>query len=144
MRGARGQQREADAADEAERHDQRATGSSVISRPCNRIGHAAAMISRLKKVAAIIASSANRVSIQRPSTTTGRNRIRYAAAPRVSGDGLKLNDTADCACDRISDRPMTEPSAVPLVMAMVRLVSGGMVSRIACGSTTHSQRLAVT
>ena len=30
----------------------------------------------------------------------------------------------------------TVPSAVPLVMAMVRLVSGGMVSRSACGSTT--------
>ncbi len=33
----------------------------------------------------------------------------------------------------------TVPSAVPLVMAMVRLVSGGMVSRSACGSTTASR-----
>ena len=32
---------------------------------------------------------------------------------------------------------ITEPNAVPLVMAMVRLVSGGMVKRIACGSTTE-------
>ena len=31
---------------------------------------------------------------------------------------------------------MTVPSAVFLVMAMVRLVSGGTVSRTACGSTT--------
>jgi len=30
----------------------------------------------------------------------------------------------------------TVPSAVPLVMAMVRLVSGGIVSRNACGRTT--------
>ena len=50
---------------------------------------------------------------------------------------MKLNDTPDDACDRISDNPITEPSAVPLVMAMVRLVSGGTVSRIACGSTTQ-------
>ena len=32
----------------------------------------------------------------------------------------------------------TEASAVPLVMAMVRLVSGGIVSRSACGSTTST------
>src|SRR6185312_10066611 len=77
------------------------------------------------------------VSIQRPNTTTGRNRTRYAAAPSISGDGLKLNETAEDACDRISDSPITEPSAVPLVMAMVRLVSGGIVRRMACGSTTE-------
>ena len=37
---------------------------------------------------------------------------------------------------RISLTATTVPSAVPLVMAMVRLVSGGMVRRSACGSTT--------
>src|SRR5687768_18044109 len=37
---------------------------------------------------------------------------------------------------RISDNATTEPSAVPLVIAIVRLVSGGMVRRSACGSTT--------
>ena len=37
---------------------------------------------------------------------------------------------------RISLTATTVPSAVPLVMAMVRLVSGGMVRRMACGSTT--------
>jgi len=29
-----------------------------------------------------------RVSSQRPNTTIGKNRIRYAAAPSVSGEGL--------------------------------------------------------
>src|SRR5574342_1383336 len=43
---------------------------------------------------------------------------------------------AELAWPRISVTATTVPSAVPLVMAMVRLVSGGMVSRKACGSTT--------
>ena len=37
---------------------------------------------------------------------------------------------------RISCSATTVPSAVPLVMAMVRLVSGAMVSRSACGRIT--------
>src|SRR6266446_2787434 len=43
---------------------------------------------------------------------------------------------AELACPKISVTATTVPSAVPLVMAMVRLVSGGMVSLSACGSTT--------
>src|SRR6266850_6638394 len=57
----------------------------------------------------------------------------------MSGDGLYEFDTAELACPRISVTATTEPSAVPLVMAMVRLVSGGMVSRKACGSTTFTR-----
>src|SRR5215472_9539897 len=54
----------------------------------------------------------------------------------MSGEGLYEFDTAELASPRISVTATTEPSAVPLVMAMVRLVSGGIVSRSACGSTT--------
>src|SRR2546421_157022 len=36
----------------------------------------------------------------------------------------------------ISCTATTEPSAVPLVMAIMRLVSGGIVSRTACGRMT--------
>jgi hypothetical protein len=43
---------------------------------------------------------------------------------------------AELACPRISVTATTVPSAVPLVMAMVRLVSGGIARRKACGSTT--------
>src|SRR6266436_10051353 len=43
---------------------------------------------------------------------------------------------AELASPKISVTATTVPSAVPLVMAMVRLVSGGMASRKACGSTT--------
>ena len=38
----------------------------------------------------------------------------------------------------ISCTATTEPSAVPLVIAIMRLVSGGMVSRTACGMTTYA------
>src|SRR5689334_3921888 len=54
----------------------------------------------------------------------------------MSGDGLYEFDIAELACPRISLTATTVPSAVPLVMAMVRLVSGGMASRTAWGSTT--------
>src|SRR6185436_8012344 len=82
---------------------------------------------------------ANRVSMKRAATTTGRNSTRYAAAPIISGEGLYEFDIAELAWPRISVTATTVPSAVPLVMAMVRLVSGGMVRRSACGSTTCSR-----
>src|SRR5262249_20158744 len=78
---------------------------------------------------------ANRVSSRRPSTTTGMNRITYAIAPIMSGVALSENDCAVVAWLRISPTPITVPSAVFLVMAIVRFVSGGTVKRIACGST---------
>ena len=67
--------------------------------------------------------------MKRAATTTGRNSTRYAAAPIISGEGLYEFEIAELAWPRISVTATTEPSAVPLVMAMVRLVSGGMVSR---------------
>ena len=41
-----------------------------------------------------------------------------------------------CALSRISGTEMTEASAVPLVMAIVRFVRSGMAMRTACGITT--------
>ena len=38
-----------------------------------------------------------------------------------------------------SCKATTEPSAVPLVMAIVRLVSGGTVMRTACGKITWTR-----
>ena len=54
----------------------------------------------------------------------------------MSGEGLYELDIAELAWPRISVTATTVPSAVPFVIAMVRLVSGGMASRNACGSTT--------
>ena len=48
-------------------------------------------------------------------------------------------DCAAVAWFRISPTPITVPSAVFLVMAMVRLVSGGTPRRIACGMTTNAR-----
>jgi len=56
----------------------------------------------------------------------------------MSGEGFELDDTAEDACDRISETATTDPSDVPLVIAIVRLVSGGIVMRSACGSTIQA------
>src|SRR6266851_1129522 len=78
---------------------------------------------------------ANRVSSQRPSTTTGMKRITYATAPIVSGVALPAKDCPVVAWLRISETPITIPSAVFLAIASVRLVRGATVSRTAWGST---------
>src|SRR5262249_60490699 len=79
---------------------------------------------------------ANRVSRKRPSTTTGMNRATYAIAPIMSGVALPENDCAVVAWLRISPTPITVPSAVFLVIAIVRFVSGGTVRRSRCGHNT--------
>ena len=51
--------------------------STVLPRPARRIGQAALMMSRLKKVSSMAQRfQAMRVSSQRPKTTIGKNRIR--------------------------------------------------------------------
>ena len=63
--------------------------STVLPRPARMMGQAAVMISRLKKVCSMAQCfQAIVVSSQRPKSTIGKNRIRYAAAPSMSGDGL--------------------------------------------------------
>ena len=57
-------------------------------------------------------------------------------AALVSGVALDEKETAVEASFRISGTPITVPSAVFLVMAMVRFVSGGIVSRTAWGRIT--------
>ena len=57
----------------------------------------------------------------------------------VSGVALPARLAEDEAWLRISPSATTEPSAVPLVVAMTRLVSGGTVMRTACGSTTYAR-----
>ena len=70
-----GEQRQDQAAEQAERHhDQRQQDGVAAGRPA-MIGQAAAMISGLKKVCDH-RFHANLVSIQRPTTTTGRNSTR--------------------------------------------------------------------
>ena len=54
----------------------------------------------------------------------------------MSGEALAESDMALWALSRISGTEMTEANAVPLVMAMVRLVRSGMAMRTACGITT--------
>ncbi len=63
--------------------------STVLPSPARMIFHAAPMMSRLKNVCSMAQRFQRmRVSSQRPSTTMGKNRIRYAIAPSVSGEGL--------------------------------------------------------
>src|SRR5262249_60355006 len=57
-------------------------------------------------------------------------------APIINGVALPVKDWAVVAWFRISPTPITVPNAVFLVMAMVRLVRGGIASLIACGRTT--------
>ena len=63
--------------------------STVLASPARMIFQAAPMMSRLKNVCSMVQRFQRmRVSSQRPNTTMGKNRIRYAPAPSVSGDGL--------------------------------------------------------
>ena len=113
-----------------------ATAGWCCSSPARTIGQAAAMISGLKKVWTH-RFHANRVSIQRAATTTGQEQDEVGRRAHHQRRGIVgvRHGRARHAQD-LGARATTVPSAVPLVMAMVRLVSGGMVSRSACGSTT--------
>src|SRR5262249_47751475 len=52
---------------------------------------------------------AKRVSIQRPTATTGMNRTIYATAPIMRGVALPVKDWAVVAWFRISPTPITVP-----------------------------------
>src|SRR4029450_892781 len=54
----------------------------------------------------------------------------------MRGEAFDDSDMALCALSRISGTAMTEASAVPFVMAIVRFVRSGMAIRRACGITT--------
>ncbi len=59
-------------------------------------------------------------------------------AASIKGDALPEKLCAVVAWLRMSETPITVPSAVIFVMAMALFVMGGMTILMACGSTTEN------
>ena len=65
--------------------------------------------------------------------TKGRNSSRKSSAPTVSAVGLATLDWMLEVTLSSSGTATTDPSVVPLLMPMARLVKGGIEMRTTCG-----------